>query len=404
VRIFFTEGHPVVFGQWMEAGEQAPTVLIYGHYDVQPADPLDEWRTEPFEPTVKDGNIYARGASDDKGQFFIHIKAVEAFLETEGRLPVNIKFMIEGEEEIGSPHLAEFIAEHREQLAADLALVSDSHILGPNQPSIVYGLRGLVYTQINVQGPDHDLHSGSFGGAVRNPANAVCNIVAALKDADGHITIPGFYDNLRLTEDDRQLLADVPFDEAAFQGETGAPGLWGETGYTMLERISARPTLDVNGIWGGFMDEGGKTIIPARASAKISMRLVPGQDPERILHLFRDYVLELAPPEVTVEVQDFHSAAPVLIDRDLPAMEAAAEAYEKAFGRRPAFTREGGTIPVVAMLDDVLDIPTVLMGFGLPDDRLHSPNEKFNVDNFHRGIRTSIHFLDALAQQTAAGS
>lgn len=401
VRIYFTHGHPVIFGQWLGAGEDAPTVLVYGHYDVQPADPLEEWGTDPFEPTVKDGNIYARGASDDKGQFFTHLKSVESYLETEGRPPVNIKFIVEGEEEIGSPHLAEFIAEHREQLAADLALVSDGHILGPDQPSIVYGLRGLVYTQVDVQGPDHDLHSGSFGGVVRNPANTVCNIVAALKDADGHITIPGFYDNVSLTEEERQLLADVPFDGAAFQRETGAPGLWGETGYTMLERMSARPTLDVNGIWGGFMGEGSKTIIPTRASAKISMRLVPGQKPERIYRLFRDYVLELAPSEVTVEVQDLHSAAPVLIDRDLPAMEAAAEAYEKGFGRRPAFTREGGTIPVVAMLDDLLGIPTVLMGFGLPDDRLHSPNEKFKVENLYRGIRTSIYFLEALAAQAA---
>lgn len=396
VRIYTTRGHPVVFGQWAKAGPNVPTVLVYGHYDVQPVDPLGEWRTDPFKPTVRDGNLYARGASDDKGQFFTHLKSVEAYLKTEGRLPVNVKFIIEGEEEIGSPHLEDFIDEHRERLTADVALVSDSHILGPDQPSILYGLRGIAYTEVVVTGPDHDLHSGAFGGAVCNPANTLCEIIAALKDRDGHITIPGFYDNVRLDAGERETLARVPFDAEAFRREAGVEQLWGEAGYTTLERIAARPTLDVNGIWGGFTGEGGKTIIPSRASAKISMRLVPDQDPQRIFQLFSEYVKKLAPPEVHVEVRDLHGAVPVLIDRNIPEMQAVVVAYEKGFGKTPVFTREGGTIPVVGMFGEKLGIPTILMGFGLPDDRLHSPNEKFSIDNFYRGIRTSIYFMEAL--------
>ena len=396
VRIFFTQGHPVVFGQWAKAGPDAPTVLVYGHYDVQPADPLDEWRTDPFQPTIENGNLYARGASDDKGQFFTHLKSVQSILETQGSLPVNIKFLIEGEEEIGSPHLADFIEEHLARLAADVALVSDSHILGPDQPSILYGLRGMAYTEVVVSGPDHDLHSGVFGGTVRNPANALCEIVAALKDDDGRVTVPGFYDNVRLDAAERAALSKVPFSEDGLRREAGVDQLWGEAGYTPLERVSARPTLDVNGIWGGFTGEGGKTIIPAKAAAKISMRLVPDQDPERIFQLFSRHVQELAPPEVRAEVRRLAEAVPVLIDRDIPEMRAAVAAYEKGFGKTPAFTREGGTIPVVGVFADKLQIPTILMGFGLPDDRLHSPNEKFSVENFHKGIRTSIYFLDGL--------
>lgn len=400
VRIFFTKGHPVVFGQWAKAGPGAPTVLVYGHYDVQPVDPLGEWRTDPFEPTIQNGNLYARGASDDKGQFFTHLKSVQAYLDTRGTLPVNIKFMIEGEEEIGSLHLSDFIEQHLERLSADVALVSDSHILGPDQPSILYGLRGMAYTEVIVTGPDHDLHSGTFGGGICNPGNALCDIIAALKDSDGRIAVPGFYDNVRLDGHERKTLAQVPFDEEAFRREAGVDRLWGEAGYTTLERISARPTLDVNGIWGGFAGEGGKTIIPARAGAKISMRLVPDQDPERIFRLVSGYVEELAPPEVHVEVRNLHGAVPVLIDRNIPEMQAAVVAYERGFGKTPAFTREGGTIPVVGMFTEKLGIPTILMGFGLPDDRLHSPNEKFSLGNFYKGIRTSIYFMDALANTT----
>lgn len=396
-RIYYTPGHPVVLGQWTKAGPEAPTVLVYGHYDVQPADPLDEWRTDPFQPTIQDGNLYARGASDDKGQFFTHLKSVQAYLATAGALPVNIKFLIEGEEEIGSPHLGSFIEEHLERLSADVALISDSHMLGPDQPSILYGLRGMTYTEVVVTGPDHDLHSGTFGGGVRNPANTLCEIIAALKDDQGRITIPGFYDDVRLDEDEREVLAQVPFDEQAFRQEAGVERLWGEAGYTTLERISGRPTLDVNGIWGGFTAEGGKTIIPSQATAKISMRLVPDQDPERIFQLFSEYVRRLAPPEVDVEVRNLSGAVPVLIDRGIPEMQAAVEAYEKGFGKTPVFTREGGSIPVVGMFTEKLKVSTILMGFGLPDDRLHSPNEKFNIGNFYKGIRTSIYFLEALA-------
>jgi acetylornithine deacetylase/succinyl-diaminopimelate desuccinylase-like protein len=396
VRVYPTEGHPVVYGHWLGAAD-APTVLIYGHYDVQPADPLEEWETPPFEPTIRDGNIYARGASDDKGQFLTHLKSVEAYLRSVGALPVNVKFMIEGEEEIGSPHLAHFVRDHQDLLRADLALISDSAILGPDQPSIVYGLRGLAYLEMEVTGPDHDLHSGTFGGAVRNPAEALCNIIAALKDDQGRIRIPGFYDDVRpLSEEERATLAQVPFDEAAFRERAGIKQTWGEAGYSVIEQISARPTLDVNGIWGGFTGNGSKTIIPARAAAKISMRLVPDQQPERVFQLFKEYVEAIAPPEVTVEVRYLNGIEASIIDRDIPEMKAASKAYEQVWGKAPVFTREGGSIPVVSMITHTLGIPTILMGFGLPDDRLHSPNEKFAIENFYKGIETSIRFLEAL--------
>jgi len=400
VHVYPTEGHPIVYGQWLHATD-APTVLIYGHYDVQPPDPLDEWQTPPFEPTVRDGNIYARGASDDKGQLFTHLKAVEAYLKTEGALPVNVKFIIEGEEEVGSPHLAAFIEENRTLLQADVALLSDSAILGPDQPAITYGLRGVAYMQVEVTGPDHDLHSGSFGGAVHNPAEALANIIAALKDERGRIRIPGFYDDVRpLSDEERALLAQIPFDEAEFRARAGIRQTWGEEGYTVLEQITARPTLDVNGIWGGFAGEGAKTIIPARAGAKISMRLVPDQQPERIAQLFADYVKTIAPPEVQVEVRYLTGIEAAIVDPNIPEMAAAVEAYTKAWGRPPLFTRTGGTIPVVSMITRTLGIPAILMGFGLPDDRLHAPNEKFALDNFYRGIEASIWFMDALRRLT----
>ena len=401
VRIYPTEGHPIVYGQWLHAPD-APTVLIYGHYDVQPPDPLDEWETPPFEPTVRDGNIYARGASDDKGQLFTHLKAVETYLETEGALPVNVKFVIEGEEEVGSPHLAAFIEENQRLLQADVALLSDSAILGPDQPAITYGLRGLAYMQVEVTGPDHDLHSGVFGGAVRNPAEALANIIAALKDERGRIRIPGFYDDVRpLSDEERALLAQIPFDEAEFRARAGVSQTWGEEGYTVLEWITARPTLDVNGIWGGFAGEGSKTVIPARVGAKISMRLVPDQQPEHIAQLFADYVKRIAPPEVQVEVRYLTGVEAAIVDPNIPEMAAAVEAYTKAWGKRPLFTRTGGTVPVVSMIRRMLSIPTILMGFGLPDDRLHSPNEKFALDNFYRGIEASIWFMEALRRLTA---
>ncbi len=400
VEIVPTDGHPVVYGEWLMAGPEAPTVLIYGHYDVQPVDPLDEWRTPPFEPTVQGDNLYARGASDDKGQLFVHLKAVEAYLRTEGRLPVNVKFLLEGEEECGSPNLAPFVERYAERLQADVALVSDTHILGPDQPSIVYGLRGLSYIEVTVQGPAHDLHSGMYGGAVENPLHVLARLVAQLHDEQGHVTIPGFYDKVRpLSDEERAELARVPYGEAQLLAETGVPQPWGEPEYTVVERIGARPTLDVNGMWGGFTGQGAKTVIPARAHAKISMRLVPDQDPDEIARAALEYLKKLAPPTVTVEGQALYGSPPALVPRDLPAMRAAAAAYEQVWGKRPIFTREGGTIPVVALFATRLNLHTVLMGFGLGDDNLHAPNEKFFLPNFYRGIETVIRFHRLLAEQ-----
>ncbi len=395
-----TPGHPIVYAAWMEAGPEAPTVLVYGHYDVQPPDPLDEWRTPPFEPVVSDDDVYARGASDDKGQAYVHIKAAEAFKETTGAPPVNVKCIFEGEEEIGSPSLAPFIAGHKELLAADVAVISDTHILGKGLPSIVYALRGLAYVEVQVTGPAFDLHSGLYGGAVNNPINALCRMIARLQDESGRITIPGFYDRVRtLSPEEREELAKIPFEREAWLEETGVPTDWGETDYTIVERTSARPTLDVNGIWGGYVEPGAKTVLPAKAFAKISMRLVPDQDPEQITKLVSDYLKEIAPPAVTVEVQDLHSGSGAIVSRESPAMKAAFQAYAEVFGREPIFVREGGSIPVVATFKEELGIDTVLMGFGLPDDRLHSPNEKFHLPNFYKGIETVIRFMEYLAQK-----
>ncbi|MFW6184864.1 MAG: dipeptidase [Chloroflexota bacterium] len=400
VQLFETAGHPLVYGDWLHAGPLAPTVLIYGHYDVQPAEPLDEWHTRPFEPEVRDDFLYARGASDDKGQVYIHVKVVESYLQSEGRLPLNVKFIVEGEEEIGGKHLGEFVPQHKELLAADVALISDSAMLGPEQPSIVYGLRGLCYVLLDVIGPDHDIHSGSYGGGINNPINALSHIIAGLKDENGRITIPGFYDDVRpLSEDERAMLAEYSLDEASWLAHTGAPAVWGEAEYSLVERLGARPTLDVNGIIGGYTGEGAKTIIPSRVHAKISMRLVPDQDPQKIRELFEAYVQELAPPSVRLRF-DFQGAAPASInDYNTPAVQAAAEAYEAVFGRGPIFRREGGSIPVVGDFQRHLGLETVLMGFGLPDDRIHSPNERFYVPNFYRGIESGIHFLAAYAQR-----
>jgi acetylornithine deacetylase/succinyl-diaminopimelate desuccinylase-like protein len=392
-----TSGHPVVYGASTEAGPEAPTILIYGHYDVQPPDPLDLWETPPFEPTVVGEDIFARGASDDKGQLYTHVKALEAFSETQGRLPVNVKCIFEGEEECGSPSLEPFIREHRELLEADVALVSDTGFVRKGVPSIVYGLRGLAYVEVAVTGPDHDLHSGLYGGAVLNPINALCAIVARLQDENGRITVPGFYDHVReLSAEERAELADVPFDREEWLEEAGVSSDWGEPGYTIVERTTARPTLDVNGIWGGYIEPGAKTVLPSKAFAKISMRLVPDQDPERIAELVRGYIEDQAPEAVDVEVSALHGGEPAVVDRDSPMMEAASRAYEEAFGKAPLLVRRGGSIPVVAKFQSMLGIETILMGFGLPDDRLHSPNEKFHLPNFYKGIETSIHFMSFL--------
>lgn len=396
VEIIATQRHPLVYADWLHAGD-APTVLIYGHYDVQPAEPLALWESPPFEPTVRDDFLYARGSSDDKGQIFVHVKAVEAILKNNGRLPVNVKFIVEGEEESGGESLTAFIPQNKEKLAADVALVSDTAMVSAQQPAIVYGLRGMCYAFIDIVGPKRDLHSGSFGGGINNPLNVLGHLIAKLKDEDGHILIPGFYDKVRpLTDQEREILAKFPLDEAAWLAETGAPEPWGEPEYTLVERLGARPTLDVHGIIGGYTGPGGKTVLPSKVHAKLSMRLVPDQDPEEIGRLLKAYIAELTPSSVTVEVTVGHGAPASITDFNIPAMQAAAKAYAAAFGQEPVFMREGGSIPVVSQFQSELGLETVLMGFGLPGDQIHAPNERFYLPNFYRGIETSIHFLQNL--------
>jgi len=394
-----TPGHPVVYAEWLAAGPDAPTVLIYGHYDVQPAEPFELWRTPPFEPTVVGDDLFGRGTADDKGQLFIHVKAMEAFKETVGTPPVNVKCLFEGEEESGSINLDAFIEGHQELLAADIAVISDSGILGKDIPAIVYALRGLAYIEVTLTGPAGDLHSGSYGGAVHNPINALCAMIASLQDKNGHITIPGFYDKVRdLPEEERAELAKVPFDREAWLKEAGVPQEWGEPEYTINERVSARPTLDVNGIWGGYIDPGAKTVLPSKASAKISMRLVADQDPEEIKNLVMAHLKSITPPTMKIAIKEMEGGDAAIVRRDSPAMKAAFNAYAAGFGREPVFMREGGSIPVVATFQKVLGIETILMGFGLPDDNLHAPNEKFHLPNFYKGIETIIHFFEGLRE------
>lgn len=402
-RLYETAGHPIVYAQWLGA-PSAPTVLIYGHYDVQPPDPIQEWHTPPFEPTLWDGRLYARGASDDKGQLFAHIKAVEALLRTEGRLPVNVKFIIEGEEETGSPNLAPFIRAHQDLLTADVVLVSDTHSRSLEQPSIVYALRGMAYMELEVRGPKRDLHSGTYGGAVHNPAQALCELIAQLHDDNGTVTVPGFYDRVRpLDEEERAALNQASYTEAALKDETGVKAAWGEAEYRLHERIGARPTLEVNGLVSGWTGEGAKTVLPAKALAKISCRLVADQDPQEIYHLVRDYIARITPPTVSTEVRLLHYGLPAITDRHSPAVQAAVAAYEEGWGARPIFTREGGSIPIVAEFQSSLKAPVVLMGFGLPDDALHAPNEKLTLECFWRGIATSISFLTRAAALPVRG-
>jgi len=392
-----TAGRPVVYAEWLGADPSAPTVLVYGHYDVQPPDPLEQWTHPPFEPTVVGESLFGRGSSDDKGQMYAHIAAVQAFHETVGRPPINLKYLFEGEEEVGSPSLKPFIADHATQLRADLAVISDTQILGKDLPSIVYALRGLAYVEVEVTGPDHDLHSGGYGGAVNNPINALCQMIAMLQDKHGHIRIPGFYDKVRrLTPRERAEMAKAPFNRDEWLSQAGVQLDWGEPNYTISERISARPTLDVNGIWGGYIQQGAKTVLPSKAFAKISMRLVPDQQPDEISELIRSYFLQIAPPTVQVQVRDLHGGEPVLVRTDSPAMKAAYQAYAAAFGQEPILTREGGSIPVVATFQQMLGIETILMGFGLPDDRAHSPNEKLDLPSFYKGIELIVHFLQTL--------
>ena len=398
VEMVHTDGHPIVYGEHVES-ESKPTVLVYGHYDVQPVDPLELWESGPFEPTIRDGELYARGAADDKGQLFIHFKSAEAFVKTRGQLPVNIKYLIEGEEEVGSPHLDSFIESHRELLKADAVMISDTAMFARGIPSIGYGLRGLVYCQIDVDGPKQDLHSGSFGGTVANPAFVLSQILAAMKDGRGRVAIPHFYDDVRdLTQRERQEFASLPFDEENYKKELGIEQLSGEEGYTALEQLWARPTFEINGLLSGFTGEGAKTVLPAKAMAKISMRLVPDQEPEKIEDLFEAYVYSLAPESVEVKVTRMQGGKPWLASLDHPALLAASKAIEKGFGRRPVFQREGGSIPVVATFSELLSLPSVLMGIGLPDENAHAPNEKLDLGNFYQGIKSAAYFLDEFSQ------
>jgi len=384
-----TPGNPVVYGDWLGA-PGAPTVLFYGHYDVQPVDPLDLWQSQPFEATVRDGELYARGAADDKGQIFMHFKAIEAHMKQNGRLPMNIRIILEGEEEIGSTNLDDFIKSHKSELAADVVVISDSTMFDRGVPSICYGLRGLVYCQIDLRGSATDLHSGSFGGAVANPAFVLASMIAQMKDRGGHIRVPGFYDDVvPLTAEERQAWAGLPFNEKQYRKDFGIPKLHGETDYTTLERTWARPTLEVNGLLSGFTGEGAKTVLPAVAMAKISMRLVPNQDPDKIANLFEAYVRKITPKTVELTFTRMHGGKPWMTAYDNPFIQAAGRALEGAFGRKPVFTREGGSIPVVSTFQEVLGVPAVLFGVGLPDENAHAPNEKIDLGNFHNGIIAS---------------
>ncbi|MCX7937540.1 MAG: dipeptidase [Chlorobi bacterium] len=402
VAVYSTDGHPIVYGEWCGVPE-APTLLFYGHYDVQPVDPLDQWHSPPFEPVVQEGKIFARGATDDKGQVFLVLKAIEAWLATKGALPCNVKLLLEGEEEIGSPNLPDFLRANTERLSCDAVLICDTAMAAEDVPSLVYGLRGLAYLELSVYGPRRDLHSGSYGGAVVNPANALAGIIAALHDEQGRVAVPGFYDDVvPLSEEERALLRMLPFDEEAFRTELGVDALGGEKGYTVVERIGARPTLDVNGMWSGFIGEGAKTVLPAVAHAKISMRLVPNQRADHIAHLVAQRIEQLAPTGVRVQVRLLHGADPVIIDRRSFAMEAAAQALEATFGRPAVWQREGGSIPVVTEFQRIFGVPVVLMGFGLHTDGAHSPNEHFHLKNFSRGIEAVVRFFAELSQRAAS--
>ncbi|MBN1991152.1 MAG: dipeptidase [Anaerolineae bacterium] len=399
VNIMPTAGHPVVYADWLQAGPAAPTLLIYGHYDVQPVDPLDEWLTPPFEPTIKSDDIFCRGATDDKGQLYVHLAAVEAYLQSTGRLPLNIKFMLEGEEEIGSLSLNDFVPQHRDLLKADAALISDTPMLDPQTPLIVAGVRGLVYMEIFMRGSRQDLHSGGYGGVVQNPLNVMAQILGSLHDDRGRVTIPGFYDAVQeLSPAEREALNNGAVTEQTILAETGAPALWGEAGYTVAERKGVRPTLDIHGIKGGFIGAGQKTVIPAMAAAKVSMRLAPDQDSAEITRLFKEHILKITPKTMEVSVETLAQADSAVVDISAPAIQAAAQAYEQGFGRRPVYVREGGTLPVVSMVHKTLNAPVVMMGFGLPDDNLHAPNEKFHLPNFYRGIETAIRYYDIFSR------
>lgn len=387
VEVCPTAGNPIVYGEKIIDPSQ-PTVLVYGHYDVQPPEPLELWHTPPFEPTVRDGKIFARGACDDKGQMYMHVKAFEVMQNT-GGLPCNIKFMIEGEEEVGSENLGLFVKANKEKLAADVVLISDTAMISLEHPSLETGLRGLSYLEVEITGPNRDLHSGVYGGAVANPATILARMITSLHDENNHITIPGFYDDvLELNKEEREALNKAPFDEAEYKSDLGIDELWGEKGYTTIERTGIRPTLEVNGIWGGYIGEGAKTVLPSKASAKISMRLVPNQQSTTITSLFQKHFESIAPKSVKVKVTPHHGGEPAVTPTDSVAYKAAEKAIEESFGKAPIPCRGGGSIPIVALFEKELGLKTVLMGFGLDSDNLHSPNEKYDIANYYKGIET----------------
>lgn len=397
VEVFETAGHPIVYGEKM-VNPKAPTVLVYGHYDVQPADPLNLWDSPPFEPVIKKtrlhpaGAIFARGSCDDKGQFFMHVKAFEMMLKTD-QLPCNVKFMIEGEEEVGSKHLEKFCRDNTQKLACDVVLISDTSIIDNETPSLTVGLRGLCYMEVEVTGPNRDLHSGVYGGAVPNPINVLCQMIASLHDAKRRITVEGFYDDVqKVSAKERKLMNEAPYNEKAYMKDLDINDLMGEKGYTTVERTGIRPTLDVNGIWGGYIGEGAKTVLPSKAYAKISMRLVPDQDPKKIEKLFQKHFESLAPKAVKVKVTAHHGGYPVVVPTNSVEYKAAEKAMENAFGKKPLPQRGGGSIPIVAMFESVLQARSVLMGFGLDSDDIHSPNEHYGLFNYFKGIETIPHF------------
>lgn len=395
VEIIGTAGHPLVYGDWLHAAGEA-TVLCYGHYDVQPPDPLDEWKTPPFEPTVRNNNIYARGAVDDKGQMLMHIKAIESLMKTNnGKLPLNVRLIIEGEEEVGGEAISKFVREHPERLKADFALVSDTEMFAPELPTLCVGLRGLVYTELEARGAMTDLHSGIYGGAAPNPFEALCRIITKLKDEQGKVLVPGFYDKVeKPSADELNAWNSLPFDEEEYRKkEVGSKVLTGEAGYNVMERTWARPTLEIHGMPGGFIGAGAKTVIPAKASAKVSMRLVPAQKSDEIFELFNKFVRTLVPRGIELTVKRMHGADPIVVRTDNRFIKASTEAMREVFNKDTVFIRSGGSIPIVGDFETNLKIPSVMMGFGLPDDNLHAPNEKFHIPNFYRGIESIIRFF-----------
>ena len=399
VEIYETAGHPLIYGEKIIDATK-PTVLVYGHYDVQPADPLELWNSGPFDPLIKDGKIYARGSCDDKGQFYMHVKALETMVKTNS-MTTNIKFCIEGEEEVGSPNLATFVKSHKELLKADVVLISDTAMISLDTPSIDIGVRGLSYIEVEVTGPNRDLHSGVYGGAVANPITILAKMIASLHDENNHITIPGFYDDVAIaTDEERKLMALAPFDAEAYADDLGVKELWGEKGFSTNERTGIRPTLELNGIWGGYTGEGAKTVLPGKAFAKISARLVPNQTSDKMTDLLINHLKKIAPPYVTIKASLHHGGEPYMTPIDSKAYKAAAKAMETTFGKTPIPVRGGGSIPICALFEKELGIKIVFMGFGLDSDNLHSPNEKFNLDNFYKGIETIPYFHKCFAEMS----